>query len=138
MCLIEKIKKRLKDFPQLKYEETSDKIHVYPENENGFEVGLFDEGEDGYYVYYGGWHEDFTKDDTDNAIGCFLWGLTDKIRLKVKSRNGFQYHWTVQRFEKGIWVSYNYVGLFWFPFWRKRVVKYFQNHLIELPDVEKQ
>ena len=133
MCSIEKLKQRLKAYPQLKYEETSDEIRVSSGNEKGFEVGLMCGVENGYYVYYGGWHEQFSKDEAEDAIGCFLWGLTDKVPLKVKLRGSFQYHWTVQRFEKGKWRSWGWVGLFWFPFWRKKKVTYLQNHLIKTP-----
>jgi hypothetical protein len=136
MCSIEKIKQKLKAFPQLKYEETSDGIRVSSEDEKGFEVGLVCGVEDGYYVYYGGWHEQFSKDEAEDAIGCFLWGLTDNVRLKVKSRGSFQYHWTVQYFEKGKWTYWGCVGLLWFPFWRKKTIRYFQNNLIEAPIIE--
>ena len=38
MTAIEKLKQKLKDFPQVEYEESAHQIRVPPENNKGFEV----------------------------------------------------------------------------------------------------
>ena len=137
MTAIEKLKQKLKDFPQVEYEESTGQIRVSPKNKKGFEV-IFDcDVDNNSFVFFNGWHEKFSSDQIEDAIGCFLWGLTDSVRLKVKSRGGFEYHWTIQRFEKGKFRNMDWVGLFCFPFWRKKTVKYLQNDIIKLPVVKK-
>ncbi|MHC4747820.1 MAG: hypothetical protein ACYS18_10995 [Planctomycetota bacterium] len=136
MTAVEKLKQRLKDFPQVEYEESADQIRVSPKDKNGFEVIFNCDADGNSFVFFNGWHEDFSCDQIDDAIGCFLWGLTDTVRLKVKSRGAFEYHWTIQRFEKGKFRSLGFVGLLWFPFWRKKTVRYLQNDLIKSPAVK--
>jgi hypothetical protein len=136
MSAIEKLKDKLKAYPEVKYEETAGEIRVCAANEKGFEVGIVCGDEDECLVSFEGWHEDFRKNQADDAIGCFLWGLTNKVRIKVTSRGGVDYHWTVQHFEEGKWQSCGVVGLLWFPFWRKKTVRYLQNDLIKAPAVK--
>ena len=124
---IEEIKTRLRKYPHIKYETSASSITVLPESDKGFTVGF--EGAPGHYlVSFNGWHEEFT--DADEALNCFVFGLSDECRLKEHRRGGFAYRWTVESKQKDEWVADSETGLFLFPFWKRVEVIYLQNNLI--------
>lgn len=99
-------------------------IAVAPTSPSGFEVRAC-ANDKGGIVWLGGWHEHF--DNEDLAIKCFLWGLTDKCRLKVVFRGQMDCAWITQFRREDDWRDDQAVGLLLFPFWRKKSVRYFQN-----------
>jgi len=127
MDAIEKIKARLQKYPHVKYESDGNSISVFPTSGDGFTVGLT-VNPDSYRVSFNGWHEDFQNEG--EALNCFAFGLCSDCRLKEYRRGNFAYKWTVESKESGEWVENSTTGLFLFPFWMRRVVRYLQNDLI--------
>ncbi len=124
---IEEIKTRLRKYPHIKYETSASSITVLPGSDKGFKVG-FEGGPGHYLVFFNGWHEEFT--DADEALNCFVFGLSDECRLKEHRRGGFAYRWTVESKLKDEWVADSETGLLLFPFWKRAEVVYLQNNLI--------
>jgi hypothetical protein len=127
MDAIEEIKERLRKYPHVRYEVGASSISVLPTSDNGFTVGLY-VAQDRYTVSFNGWHEHFPE--PDEALECFAFGLSDECRLKECRRGSFAYRWTVESMQNGEWVTDSETGLFLFPFWMKKRVRYLQNNLI--------
>lgn len=127
MSAIETIRAKLQSYPQLQYEHTSSSITVSPESSDGFPVSLHQEGTS-FVVGFGGWHEHF--DSESEALNCFSFGLSDQCRLRVTSRGGTDYRWTVQHLVDGSWCDDSQTGLLLFPFWRQRSERFHQNRII--------
>ena len=125
MDCIKEIKKKLSNYPELKWKSENSTISVSPPG--GFTVWLTD-SEDHCTVGYNEWHEEFT--DKEQALNCFAFGLSDHCRLKVYSRGRFEYKWTMEAFENNNWVSYSSTALLLSPFWRKKRITYLQNNVI--------
>jgi hypothetical protein len=130
MSVIEEVKTKLSKYPDIKYQVGDDYIRVFPASEGGFEVGLMVlEGE--YKVNFEGWHERF--EDKDEALNCLAFGLSTECRIKEYRRGGIDYKWTLEYKENEKWIEYGTVSLIFFPFWRKKAIRYLQNTLIKEP-----
>jgi len=125
MKSIELIKKLLNEIPELNFEEEDNYISVSPSDKNGFTVWISIE-KNNYTVGYDGWHEEF--EDENDAFGCFIYGLTNKCRLKVFKRGEFTYNWTMEAKGDGFWKIFSSTTLLFFPFWRKREIVFLQNN----------
>ncbi len=125
---IEKILEKLKKYPNTKYVESDDSITIPPQTDTGFHVTFIDNG-DNYIVHFDDWHQHFK--DAEEALLCVGFGLSDVCQIKVISRGGFDYHWTVLSLHGGNWVEYSKVGLFLFPFWHAKSIRYLKNDLIK-------
>lgn len=93
MSTIEKIKKRLANYPDLKYKISGDTVTIDAPSPEGFSVALV-EGTTEWIVHFDGWHERF--DTEDEALNCFTFGLCEGCRLEITLRGAFPYQWTVQ------------------------------------------
>jgi|SRR6266851_1489853 len=129
MNVIDDIKAKLQTYPNARYEISGSSISVLPISDNGFTVRL-DLAPDRYTVSFNGWHEDFQYEE--EALQCFAFGLSDECRLKEWRRGNFAYRWAVESRENGRWVADSETGLFLFPFWKAKEVRYLQNNLILL------
>jgi hypothetical protein len=127
MDVIEEIKARLQKYPHAKFESNSGSISVFPTSDDGFTVGLT-VNQDSYTIFFNGWHDDFW--DKEEALNCFAFGLSSDCRLKEYRCGNFAYKWTVESKENGKWVENGTMGLFLFPFWMRKEVRYLQNDLI--------
>ena len=105
--MIGEILEVLEKCPLAQYEQGEDSVRVLPGSPEGFEVLIEQIWENHYSVTYGGWHEDFYS--LEEALGCFFLGLSNHCRLKVCSKNGKPFRWTVE-----YWTD---------PDWRKRSTK---------------
>jgi hypothetical protein len=114
---------------QMRLEVSRCFARVPPGRRDGFEVSMQIRGSGAYNVYFNGWHEGFR--DADEAIKCFLFGLSRRCRLKVFRRGSTEYKWTVQYQRDGEWVDDSTTGLLFFPFWRRRDVVFLQNALLD-------
>ncbi len=121
---IQQIEEWLKEKPHLSYEIEEHLIAVKATSETGFNVVLTDEGDE-FIVFYDGWHEHFGH--SKDAIDCFQFGFSSRCRIKVVCRGKFEHKWTLQYLEGEQWTDYSTTALLFFPFWRKKEVKYFQN-----------
>lgn len=127
MRAIEEIETKLKKYREVKYELDKTGISVFPASDEGFTLSLY-EHERGFTVSFAGWHEEFQ--DKDEALNCFAFGLSSGCRLKEIRRGSFAYKWTVESKENENRVEDSTTGLFFFPFWKKKEVRYLQNNLI--------
>lgn len=127
MSVIDTIRTKLQRYPHVQYEHTANSITVAPESPDGFPVSLHVDGST-FVVGFGGWHEHF--DSESEALNCFGGGLSDQCRLRVTSRGGTAYRWTVQRFIDGAWCDDSQTGLLFFPFWRRRSERIYQNRIV--------
>ncbi len=125
---IDEIKEKLRKYPQVKFETEDNYIVVFPISESGFEVGLT-VLEDGYRVNFESWYETF--EDEGEALNCFAFGLTSACRVKEYCRGNKAYKWRLESEENGIWTEGSFVVLFFYPFWKEKVIRYLQNNLID-------
>ncbi len=122
--LIERIAKVLERNCIAYTRESDGVIAVAPSSATGFEVRAC-EGDGGGVIWLGGWHEHF--DNEDLALKCFLWGLTEKCRLKVVFRGRNDYAWITRGKRGDAWEDDQVVGLLLVPFWRRKWVRFLQN-----------
>jgi hypothetical protein len=134
MSAIDKIKTELKKYPHIVYKEYEGReIDVDPVNKDGFNIS-FEESNNPtlYRVCFDTWH--LHAESETEAINCFFWGLTSKVRLKVTSRGKIEFRWTVEKLEDGEWIKVDTMTIFTlyiFFFWLPLKEKYLQNHMIE-------
>jgi len=93
MGTVAQIMERLRRHPDLKYREATGTVTVEPATADGFPVTL-SEGADEWVVSFAGWHEHFTSEE--EAINCFVFGLSDRCRLRVNYRGSLPHRWTVE------------------------------------------
>ena len=127
MDAIKIISARLQKYADAKYEIGINRISVFPDSRNGFQVNLITFGKR-YLVQFNGWHETFT--DVEEAMNCFVFGLSDKCRLRECRRLGIAYKWTVEHRVGDKWKQDSTTGLFLYPFWGSLETRYLQNWLI--------
>jgi len=128
MNLIAEIRRQLAEHPGAQCEEGKNWIRYVPSSDQGF-VAELSADPDRYTVAFDGWHEHFG--DAESAVKCFMFGLSDRSRLKIVSRGGTPHKWTVESLENDKWVEVSATGLVFFTFWRQARVEYRQNTLIE-------
>ena len=128
MDTIEKIKAKLRNYPHVKYGSDRNSISVFPTSDDGFTVSLT-VNSGSYTVSFNGWHEDFRSEE--EALSCFAFGLSSDCRLKEYRRGHFAYRWTIESKEGGEWVEDGTTGLFLFPFWLRKDIRYLRNDLID-------
>ncbi len=73
MNVIQELKEQLSEHQGIKFEESNNRIEVFPSTSDGFNISL-DVDEDTYIVSYEGWHGHFQ--DADEALKCFMFGLS--------------------------------------------------------------
>lgn len=127
MGAIDQVRQMLSSYPQVKYERTASSISVPPLSSEGFRVTL-EVSHNHFMVSFNGWHENFQRQD--EALNCFVFGLSDECRLQEIRRGNFAYRWIVEFNENGSWVADSETGLFFFPFWKTKEVRYLQNSLM--------
>ena len=127
MNTIEIVKSKLKKYPHVEFEENENSIVIYPASENGFEVSLFINDE-GFTVYFNGWHERFESEN--EALECFVFGLSTDCRLKEFRKGLTAYKWTLEYKRNDEWFEESTVGSVTLPTLSKPVVFYLQNELI--------
>jgi hypothetical protein len=131
MNVIEQIVDILNQYPAMRYEFRGDAVRVLAPNESGYEVALLVHPGSHYTVCLATWHMEFA--DSHDAIGTFLGGLSEAYRLEVTSRGGVDYLWRIQYQESYGWRSGSAVGIFRVKFWRRKKIRYLQNHILPLP-----
>lgn len=123
------IRTRLDKYPDLAVIDEENMITVSAKSGDGFDV-WFSVDDDEYTVGFEGWHQHFEKDEVEDALSCFAFGLSNECRLKVVSRGGTPYKWAMEAMEDGKWVTYSTTALLWAPFWRKKAVNYLSNNIL--------
>ena len=126
---LDAIREKLRRYPQLSVADDGDRIMVAAQTADGFDVS-FDAGGDEYTVHMAGWHAHFDPSQIDTALNCFAFGLSDAARLKVHSRGGRDYCWTLEAFEDGEWRTDSTTGQLFFRFWCRKTVRYLRNAVV--------
>jgi hypothetical protein len=126
MDAISEIKAKLVKYPKARYIEEPTSIEVQPEDESGFPVSLH-VNDDSFTVHFAGWHEHF--DSQDEALNCFVFGLSEACRLQVVYRGSTPTKWILEHQSEGSWIKDSETGLIFFPFWRARRIVHLQNRL---------
>jgi hypothetical protein len=104
-------------------------LRVRPEGADGFEVWIGPGS--AWQVAYEGWHADFA--DPEQALACFLLGLTEGVRLQVTRRGGRAQAWSVELRDGDAWRSIGRVGRIFSPFWRRKDVVTLRNRRLISP-----
>lgn len=129
MNAIDKIKAKLKKYPQLTYQAKGSLISIDPPTEKGFSVWLKIHSA-GFTVGYDGWHEEF--EDEAEALDAFAFGLSDCCRLKVIKRGNTACAWVLEGKDGDEWREDSITGLLFTPFWKRKSVEYRQNNVIKV------
>jgi hypothetical protein len=131
---LDAIREKLRKYPELSVVDTDDAITVKTLAPDGFAVS-FHSGDGEYTVYMEGWHAHFDASQLDTALNCFAFGLSDCARLKVHSRGGRDYRWSLEIYEDEAWRTDSTTGLLFFRFWRRKTVRYLRNAVIVSDDI---
>lgn len=126
---IKKIIDKLKKYPEAEYNLTDNSIVIKPKNDSGFPVTLTSNGYNHYTVSFDFWHEEFTKEE--DALNCFVFGLSQECRLKLTKRGNKPYKWTVEFKDSETWKEDSTTGLFNLTLWRRKTIEYLQNDFIK-------
>ena len=127
MSAIFKLKAKLGEHPHVRFVDDANTLRIPPVDPEGFEVALY-EHSGAVTVAFAGWHEDC--DDPDDAVHLVGMGLSDAVRLKVHSRGGHDYKWTLEVREPSGWRKTSVTGLLFFRFWKRASVRYLQNQFL--------
>lgn len=128
MNVVGKLVEILKTIPKARYEFREDAVRVLAPDSNGYEVALLLHPEGGMAVYFASWHMEFR--DEQSAIGTFLGGLSDMYCIKVTSRGGVDYRWTILYREPTGWRQGSTIGVFRYPLFQSQQVRYLLNQLL--------
>ena len=127
MNIFQEIRDKLNDYQGFEIEESTNKLIVIQLSESSFKVSMYTD-DDRYTVYYEGWHTQFK--DEDEAIKCFLFGLSSDCRLKVTYAGEVAVRWADEALDRTEWVTHDETGSFFYPFWRRKSVRYLSNNII--------
>jgi hypothetical protein len=105
------------------FSEEPSSVTVQAKAPSGFDVSMH-EGEE-TTVFFEGWHAHFS--DPEEAVRCFIAGLSQQCRIRVTERGGEPYKWVLERLIDDQWVPYGTTCLLFFQFWRAPKVRYLQN-----------
>lgn len=128
MNIIDKIKGRLKKYPELTYKSEGSHITIDPLTDSGFSV-YFSINNPGFTVGFDGWHDEFENEC--DALDAVAFGLSDQCRLKVSKRGNTSYKWALESRDGEQWKEDSATGLLFYPFWRRKSVEYRQNGVIK-------
>jgi len=131
MSLVNEIKDKFKKYPSLRYSESENSITIHtPNKETGFDITLYVDTNEytTYTVAFGNWHGPF---DTEEEVGKFVaFGLSSECRMRELYRGSSPYKWVIESLQDGEWVMVQETGLLFFPFWKKKSEKIYQNSII--------
>jgi hypothetical protein len=118
----------LKKYPQIKFERRDYSVLVPPAGPEGFPVLIEQIWEGHYAVSFGGWQQDFSN--IEEAVACFVMGLSNHCRLKVESKGKKPVRWTLEQLENADWKEISSRGS-WSPqIFKQPVTSYLINDLL--------
>jgi tetratricopeptide (TPR) repeat protein len=125
----DRLKRILSEELAVEYVLGEHSISVKPRDSAGFEVELTEYGDE-ITVHFEGWHEHFN--DVGRALECFLFGLTDRCRLRVSRCGEKPWRWVVESRANETWATSSSAMYypFSFHFWRRHDTIYRQNHTL--------
>jgi hypothetical protein len=132
--IIDFVIEKLNKYPAVKFQKKSDKeLEIFCNDENGFDILLeIEERENTLHFGNFHWHFENTEEiEINEMLNQLVFGLTGLSRLKVFSKNGNPYKWTLQiQDSEGNWHDDGTMGIMSINFWTKAEVKYLQNNLL--------
>ncbi len=124
-----KIKEKIISHNEIKIiEENENSITIKPDGEKSFPITIIFK-DNLYHIYFKGWNEKFTTEE--ETLDVLAFGLSEDCRLKVVSSKGIEYKWILEFKEKGKWFVNSEINIGMFPFWQKKAIKFYQNHVIK-------
>src|SRR5258705_13548018 len=121
---IARLKERLSQHPQLRFEATTSSIDVQAPSPDGFAVGLR-VAPPGYIVSFDGWHEEFSS--PEEALDCVAFAFSGESRLAVTYCGAMPVKWVLEFWRDAQWQPESETGRLLQPFWLPRRVVYRQN-----------
>jgi hypothetical protein len=101
--ILEQLEDKFSNRPGLKTDLSGNTFSIFPMDPSGFKLWVREDKGRKFTVGFDKWQETFN--DATQALACFALGLSKDCRLKVYSRLGARYHWTVQQYVGGLWVD---------------------------------
>jgi hypothetical protein len=127
MSALEKLKTKLIKYPQLEVEGKGNEITIKAQDEQGFDITLYDDS--GILtVAFGNWHCEF--DTEEEALNIIAFGLSDECRLRELKKGKTIYKWVVESFVNGNWVHSYTTGLIFYPYWKSTTEIVYRNYVI--------
>lgn len=125
--MLNEVLELLKKYPQVKFERREDSVLVPPTSPEGYPVLIEQIWEGHYAVSFGGWQKDFSN--LEEAVACFVMGLSNHCRLKVETKGKKPVRWTVEQLENADWKEISSRGS-WSPSFKQPVTSYLINDLL--------
>ncbi len=127
--ILDQLIDKFSNHPGLKTEHVDNTFAILPRDETGFRLWIREEKGRKFTVGFDRWQETFN--DATQALACFALGLSKDCRLKVFSRLGARYHWTLQQFQGGLWVDGSEYKEKIVSIWPFRKTEYLQNDFLQ-------
>jgi hypothetical protein len=126
--ILEQLIDKFSNRPGLKTDLTGNTFSIVPSEPGGFKLWIREDKGRKFTVGFDRWQETFN--DATQALACFALGLSKDCRLKVASRLGARYHWTVQQYVGGLWVDGSVHVEKIVSIWPFRKIEYLQNDFL--------
>lgn len=126
--MFDEILATLGKYSQLRFEKRDNLIRVLPAVREGFEVVIEEVWENHFSVSFDHWHEDFYN--LEEATDCFLLGLSNRCRVKVESKGGVPFRWTVEYLDSREWHERSSNSVWTHRFLSAATTAYLQNDLL--------
>ena len=126
--ILEQLIDKFSNRPGLKTDLTGNTFSIIPSDPSGFKLWIREDKGRKFTVGFDRWQETFN--DATQALACFALGLSKDCRLKVVSRLGARYHWTVQQYVGGLWVDGSVHVEKIVSIWPLRKIEYLQNDFL--------
>ena len=106
-------------------------IRIRATSKSGFDVQVRRSGRE-YTVRFGGWHCHAERPEA--VYDLLLMAFSPSCRLRVDSRGGVDYCWTVEVERDMQWEPAHSTRRFFYPYWGEHAVRYLNNEpVLELP-----
>ena len=126
--ILEQLIDKFSNRPGLKTDLTGNTFSIIPSELGGFKLWIREDKGRKFTVGFDQWQETFN--DATQALACFALGLSKDCRLKVASRLGARYQWTVQQYVGGLWVDGSVHVEKIVSIWPFRKIEYLQNDFL--------
>src|SRR5689334_6002181 len=99
--MFEDLIQRFSQHPGIKFTLEKDSLRVLPNSPNGYEAVIKQHSAEWHTVWFDAWHEQFH--DYPSARDCFLFGLSDRCRLKVFRKGRTPFRWILEHRNDAEW-----------------------------------
>jgi hypothetical protein len=132
--------KEILDKFEIKYNLSENSLSFISDKPDRFNIELIEDPEE-ITIFFAGWHQHFSKnnltEETEKEItNLFLFGLSEKCRLKVFGRGERDYKWIVELWDGNAWIFDGFLTTFSLAFWKRVTKRYLQNALLKTSDIE--